>query len=196
MADTALSDPHPTPSPIGDGGAIDVASVPFSLHPRTRDLVARFSDALALKLARAERKYGYSDGWASDDWLDACRADLARHVAKGDPLDVAAYCAFLWHHGASTQSPGAASPHDLRALRAYADDACRAVLGDSRTKGEAINFADLHCVSAAHVCRDDGVVSYMVVIEEADPSCEGLRSIISEYLDAVGFGGVDVVIQW
>ena len=195
MADAALSDPHPTPSQIRDG-ALDVASAPFSLHPRTRDLVARFADALTRKLARAERKYGYSDGWASDDWLDACRADLARHVAKGDPLDVAAYCAFLWHHGASTKAPSAAPLHDLQSLRVCTEDACLAALGDPRTKGEAINFADLHCVSAAHVCRDDGVVSYMVVIEEADPSCEGLRSIISEYLDAVGFGGVDVVIQW
>lgn len=72
------------------------------LHPATADLVARFAAALAEKLVAAERKYGYSDGWASPDWMDECRAKLMEHIAKGDPRDVAAYCAFLWHHGEST----------------------------------------------------------------------------------------------
>ncbi|THD11334.1 hypothetical protein [Metallibacterium scheffleri] len=168
----------------------------LSLHPRTRELVERFARALMEKLAKAEWKYGYSDGWASDGWLDVCRADLILHVAKGDPLDVAAYCAFLWHHGISTQAPGAAPPYELQALRACTEDACRTALGDPRTQGEAIDFGDLHCTSAAHMCSDDGVVNYRVVIEEADPSCVGLRSIISEHLDAAGFSGVEVVIQW
>ncbi len=75
------------------------------LHPRTVNLVVRFARALASKLAAAEAKYGYSDGWASPDWVDECRAKLMEHIAKGDPRDVAAYCAFLWHHGASTARP-------------------------------------------------------------------------------------------
>ncbi|MDQ5959014.1 MAG: hypothetical protein QG592_92, partial [Pseudomonadota bacterium] len=81
-----------------------VEAVP-SLHPATADLVRRFSQALAEKLAAAEAKYGYSDGWAFPDWMDECRAKLMEHIAKGDPRDVAAYCAFLWHHGASTARP-------------------------------------------------------------------------------------------
>ena len=72
------------------------------LHPKTANLVQRFAAALAEKLASAEKKYGYSDGWSSPDWMDECRQKLAEHVAKGDPRDVAAYCAFLWHHEAST----------------------------------------------------------------------------------------------
>lgn len=72
------------------------------LHPQTVNLVVRFARALAAKLAAAEVKYGYSDGWLSPNWMDECRAKLLEHVAKGDPIDVAAYCAFLWHHGAST----------------------------------------------------------------------------------------------
>lgn len=75
------------------------------LHPATVDLVRRFSRALAEKLAGAEKKYGYSDGWTSSDWMDECRAKLIEHVAKGDPRDVAAYCAFLWHHGEKTELP-------------------------------------------------------------------------------------------
>ncbi|MGL4650428.1 MAG: hypothetical protein ACRC1H_13555, partial [Caldilineaceae bacterium] len=66
------------------------------------ELVQRFAVALAEKLAAAEKKYGYSDKWAESDWMDECRAKLVEHVAKGDPRDVAAYCAFLWHHGERT----------------------------------------------------------------------------------------------
>lgn len=73
-----------------------------ALHPNTAGLVVRFARALAQKLAAAEVKYGYSDGWRSPEWMDECRAKLLEHVAKGDPRDVAAYCAFLWHHNAST----------------------------------------------------------------------------------------------
>lgn len=72
------------------------------LHPLTANLVVRFARALATKLADAEKKYGYSDGWKDPHWMDECRAHLLEHVAKGDPRDVAAYCAFLWHHGEST----------------------------------------------------------------------------------------------
>jgi hypothetical protein len=78
---------------------------PVALHPATADLVQRFARALAEKLAAAEAKYGYSDGWRDPNWMDECRAKLIEHVSKGDPRDVAAYCAFLWHHGESTRTP-------------------------------------------------------------------------------------------
>jgi hypothetical protein len=81
----------------------DASSV--ELHPRTADLVRRFSAALAEKLSAAEEKYDYGDGWASPDWMDQCRRQLMEHIAKGDPRDVAAYCAFLWHHGEPTSRP-------------------------------------------------------------------------------------------
>jgi hypothetical protein len=72
------------------------------LHPDTEDLVNRFSVALKEKLLAAQVKYGYSNSWRNTDWLEQCRDDLRNHVEKGDPLDVAAYCAFLWHHGEGT----------------------------------------------------------------------------------------------
>lgn len=78
--------------------------VPEGLHPATRDLVVDFAKALANKLARAEKKYGYSDGWADLNWKKECQLHLLQHVAKGDPLDVAAYCAFMWKHGWPTIS--------------------------------------------------------------------------------------------
>lgn len=82
--------------------ALAEAKMPDSLHPETKSLVRRFASALAEKLAAAEKKYGYSDGWRDDDWMHTCRQKLAEHLEKGDPRDVAAYCAFLWHHGQST----------------------------------------------------------------------------------------------
>lgn len=72
------------------------------LNSETAGLVWNFALALGNKLRDAERKYGYSDGWRSKEWMDGCRAELVKHVAKGDPRDVAAYCAFLWYHGQST----------------------------------------------------------------------------------------------
>jgi hypothetical protein len=78
--------------------------MPDGLHHTTRDLVVGFARALAVKLHRAEQKYGYSDEWAAPNWKAECQLHLLRHVAKGDPLDVAAYCAFMWRHGWPTIS--------------------------------------------------------------------------------------------
>ncbi|MDP3228475.1 MAG: hypothetical protein Q8N13_10940 [Acidovorax sp.] len=95
--------------------------VPAVLHPETALLVVRFATALAAKLAAAQAKYGYSNGWAASDWLDECRRQLVDHVDKGDPLDVAAYCAFLFHHQASTYSrawnPMSTAPRDGSIIR-------------------------------------------------------------------------------
>ncbi|WAS56239.1 hypothetical protein MK974_24375 [Burkholderia ambifaria] len=84
--------------------------IPSELHRDTAKLVRRFARALAHKLLSAQRKYGYSDNWMRDHWADECRAELMRHIHKGDPRDVAAYCAFLWHHNESTAPAQAAEP--------------------------------------------------------------------------------------
>ena len=74
-----------------------------NLHPDTDLLVRTFASGLAAKLARAQDKYGYSNEWKADNWEEQCRADLLEHIKKGDPMDVAAYCAFMWHHGWATK---------------------------------------------------------------------------------------------
>jgi len=73
------------------------------MHPNTTKLMADFTSALADKLAAAEKKYGYADNWLTDDWEAECRQKLIAHIEKGDPLDVAAYCAFMWKRGWSTK---------------------------------------------------------------------------------------------
>ncbi|WP_265440185.1 hypothetical protein [Bradyrhizobium sp. SEMIA] len=70
-------------------------------------LVARFAKALLAKLKLAEAN-GRS-GWERDDWETQCRQGLLHHVEKGDPRDVAAYCAFMWHHGWATAPRTAAA---------------------------------------------------------------------------------------
>jgi hypothetical protein len=74
----------------------------ITLHPATHALVMRFATALMEKLSATEQKYGRTTDWTKDDWEADCQRKLMAHVAKGDPLDVAAYAAFCWHHGWST----------------------------------------------------------------------------------------------
>lgn len=69
------------------------------------DLVDRFAVALKAKLRAAEAKRRWDNAWAIPDWEDGCRLALSEHVAKGDPVDVAAYSAFCWHHGWPTAMP-------------------------------------------------------------------------------------------
>lgn len=65
---------------------------------RLNVLVVRFADALKAKLHKAEEKYGHGNAWQQEDWRDALLDHLETHIEKGDPLDVAAYCAFAWYH--------------------------------------------------------------------------------------------------
>lgn len=81
-----------------------VSPLTADLHRDTALLVNSFAIALAHKLLAAQKKYGFTNGWYTDDWEDACRADLLTHVAKGDPLDVAAYAAFCWARGWPTST--------------------------------------------------------------------------------------------
>ena len=75
------------------------------LHPKTAELVSSFAEELRAKLRAAEIKYGYTDNWARHDWKEECQRHLLEHLAKGDPRDVAIYCAFLWHHAWPTLPP-------------------------------------------------------------------------------------------
>jgi len=119
---------------VHDAG-LEFFNAPANIHPATLNLVARFASALAAKLAQAERKYGYSDGWASREWMDECRSKLLEHVAKGDPRDVAAYCAFLWHHGERTEltHPEDASAKGLACALTRAANYIDALGGDSKS---------------------------------------------------------------
>lgn len=91
------------------------------------DLVWNFALALGNKLADAAKKYGYTDGWRSPDWMDECRTKLMDHIRKGDPRDVAAYCAFLWYHGESTASIADPASQAIREVYVCSNPKCTAV---------------------------------------------------------------------
>ncbi|EJQ1998384.1 DUF550 domain-containing protein [Salmonella enterica] len=124
--------------------------MPAELHPDTQNLVANFCTALAEKLYGAQLKYGYDADWKQDGWHTQCLAHFHQHIAKGDPRDVAAYCAFMWYHGWKTESVSGPvvpeeCPADISVLMAshsdslFNDDdaqeiwnACRAVMLQSK----------------------------------------------------------------
>lgn len=150
----------------------------YGLHPATQSLVLRFSQALAEKLSAAELKYGYSDGWARPDWMDECRQHLREHVAKGDPRDVAAYCAFLWHHGESTASK-ASEPAQDEALKADAAR-YRVVRGDG---------ADANNAPLRDYCFDaDGSLLYG---HDLDAACD---AAIAQIDAAMRKGGMQITL--
>lgn len=76
----------------------------FGPCQRTRDLDTRlnnkidyFVDELKIKLLKAQEAGRY--GWDDPNWKEECIKGLIKHVAKGDPLDVAAYAFFCHYHG-------------------------------------------------------------------------------------------------
>jgi hypothetical protein len=105
--------------------AIDAARFALSDIDELSNLVERFSTALLGKLRAAEKKYGYSDAWMQPNWQADLVKHLMEHVAKGDPLDVAAYCAFAWHHGWPVASqPASPSQQDLETAVLTEREAC------------------------------------------------------------------------
>lgn len=89
------------------------------LAPETAKLVDDFAEAMKEKFLAAQIKYGKrgSTDWMRNNWADECRVHLLEHVYKGDPRDVANYCAFLWFHGWSS-APQPAAPVDEASERA------------------------------------------------------------------------------
>jgi len=92
--------------------------VPAELHPDSKHLIMLFAEALADKLRAAEIKHFNGqpwNAWLRDDWRIKCQRDMIRHLAKGDPRDVAIYCAFMWARDWSID-PAADSPLVREAL--------------------------------------------------------------------------------
>jgi DNA repair exonuclease SbcCD ATPase subunit len=62
--------------------------------------------------------------------MDECRVKLREHVEKGDPLDVAAYCAFLWYHGQPANAPAPST--DPAEIGSKSVDQADAVLSEEK----------------------------------------------------------------
>lgn len=97
------------------GLPIGYIPMPQGLNPDTAKMVCAFAASLAARLALSENKPRRGDYWQRTDWRDELVTELQRHVHKGDPRDVAAYCAFAWHHGWSIAPATAPSPASTQA---------------------------------------------------------------------------------
>lgn len=73
-----------------------------NLSPDTNELIDNFAHQMKVKLLKAQEKYGFNDDWKNSYWENKCRVDLYNHLNKGDPIDVANYCAFMLFHKWST----------------------------------------------------------------------------------------------
>lgn len=82
---------------------IIAVAVPRDLHVETKRLIQAFAVAVADKARDAEIKHGFGDDWLFSLTETGCRIDLLGHLAKGDPRDVAMYCAFMWARGWETK---------------------------------------------------------------------------------------------
>lgn len=126
----------------------------------TDKLVDDFAEALKAKLHAAEAKYGWNDGWMKADWEAKCQAHLVEHVAKGDPRDVAAYCAFMWYHGWKTTDAGAvAVKQPAQSFETWFD-------GDfARLSGKNDGLDEIR--DSMEDIRERNVVAYMKIAYEA-----------------------------
>lgn len=87
-------------SAVNDGPLPTMPTQPQDSPHVLVSLVQRFARAMFDKLNKASNKHGFRlNPWMRNDWADELRSKLRECVTKGDPLDVAAYCAFAWHHG-------------------------------------------------------------------------------------------------
>ena len=125
--------------------------VPAELHPDTQKLVTDFCSALAEKLYKAQLKYGYDADWKQDGWPGQCQAHFHQHIAKGDPRDVAAYCAFMWYHGWKTE-PAPVSVPDESAVELLVTDLMERI---DKITGERHSVATLSSlrISIVEACR-------------------------------------------
>jgi len=84
--------------------------IPIGLNSETMELVLQFSAVMAKKLYKAQVEYEGrkepAEGWMNPDREQLYREQLRHHMEKGDPIDVANFCAFMWYHGWSTASDG------------------------------------------------------------------------------------------
>lgn len=101
MSAAVVTVPAPAAEHLPHYHGVTMISVrlPAELHSRSKFLLHHFAEAMAVKLRASEIKYGFAAEWLNEMSEDECRRALRAHLAKGDPLDVAIYAAFMCARG-------------------------------------------------------------------------------------------------
>lgn len=169
--------------------------VPGELHPDTQKLVADFCAALAEKLYKAQLKYGYDADWKQDGWPSQCQAHFHQHIAKGDPRDVAAYCAFMWYHGWKTE---AAKPAPVAVTKKsntdYLDtlalDTAREIMCDVNRRADFLG-GDIQLLSHIQCRIDEAFRAAMLKAEPVMPAAVADQTAAKEKLLELLQRGID-----
>lgn len=100
------------------------------------------------------------------------------------------------HQPAEEVSP----PAGLAALVAATNDVLLVAIAEKDENeslaGDAVNWADLSCISAEGYVSDDGTPGLRVFVSEAAPDASCLRQYIADKLADLGYPDVDVVTEW
>lgn len=94
----------PYPS-ILEGTVVLHVATPAGLHRDTQEMLRGFFEEMCEKARRAELKYGYMNGWRDTSWKHEFNRSILEHFEKGDPRDVAIFCAIGFSHGWPTYDP-------------------------------------------------------------------------------------------
>jgi hypothetical protein len=105
---------QPTPTNETTESVLHIA-IPKELNVITAKALCDFCNALAEKLRKSELKYGYTDGWLTEDWQEEFHKALTHHLGKGDARDVAIYAMFAWVRGWQTKLELSAIPEWVEA---------------------------------------------------------------------------------
>jgi hypothetical protein len=81
---------------------------------------------------------------------------------------------------------------DLRVLQAAAERACQAAVDAVERLPGAINWGNLHCVSAQRVQNERGDKWYRVEIREAEHGSSELCQFVAERLAVEGFNDIEI----
>lgn len=78
------------------------------------------------------------------------------------------------------------------------EEACRIAYKHRTQIGGAVNWGDLHCVSAEYRMDEQGREFFAILVEEAAPGCEAdsVAGYISKRLDEMGFIDIRVETEW
>lgn len=86
--------------------------------------------------------------------------------------------------------------YSLKELRAAADEACVAAIGDYDVMRDNMFDEDMGCMEAREWRSDDGARGYEVHVSSAAPDAEGLKLFLRQALAERGFEDIEVLTEW